>query len=181
MTEVSRRWDEVFHQEVRRKVRAHAENGLAGLGYVAPWRERLKEVVIKVRGRVRGDSEYGLGAIGCIAPGPERLKEVVINLRDGNAAEYRELMTDPSFLEDIAIMIDYGGIDFDIVDLSLGYQIAYRWSLWKPTVVALRNEYPKTPDRYINFERLAKRIAINNPQSVSLDEDGEVRWEGFRD
>jgi hypothetical protein len=113
-------------------------------------------------------------------PGPDRLKEVIFKLREDNSFEYRKLMTDPNFLEDIAIMVDYGGIDFDIVDQSLGYNFPYRWSLWKPTIVAFRQE-AKIPDLYENFEKLSRRIAANKPQSFSVDESGEIAWEEFKD
>jgi hypothetical protein len=133
-----------------------------------------------VRHLVKQYAENGLPGVAHVAPpGPDRLKEVVIKLKNDNSPDYRKLMTDPNILEDIAIMVDYGGIDFDIVNLSLGYQIAYRWKLWEPTVVALRDEI-KVPDAYVNFANLAKRIAAVNPQSVRL-ENGEIVWEGFKD
>lgn len=113
-------------------------------------------------------------------PGPDRLKEAIVQLRADNSPAYRRLMTEPGFLEDLAIMVDYGGIDFEIVNLSLGYQIAYRWCLWRPTAVALR-EVKQAPELYVNFEKLAGEIAKVNPMSVPLDEDGEIRWIGFRD
>ncbi|MGO9154885.1 DUF4760 domain-containing protein, partial [Mycobacterium sp.] len=90
------------------------------------------------------------------------------------------LLIDPNSLEDLAILVERGGIDFGIVNLSLGYIVPYRWSLWKPTVDAFRAE-AKEPLIYWEFEKLAKRIAEKNPHSVKLDAAGEIIWEGFRE
>ena len=50
-----------------------------------------------------------------MALGPDRLKECIKRLQEANYPEYRELKTDPNFLEDLAILIQRGGIDFGIV------------------------------------------------------------------
>lgn len=135
----------------------------------------------EIRRHVMTYAEQGLPLYDHAAqPGPNRLKEVVIQLRQENSPMYRTLTTDPGFLEDLAIMVEYGGIDYKIVNLSLGYQVAYRWSLWKPATLALRKAR-KVPDLYINFENLAARMAWDNPQSVDLDEQGEILWDGFRE
>jgi len=134
-----------------------------------------------IRRMVREYAEKGLPGFTHTAPrGPDRLREAVIKLKNDNSVAYRRLMTDPNFLEDIAIMIDYGGIDFEIVKESLGYHFAYRWSLWKPAILALR-DMDKVPDTYVNLERLARRMAVQTPDSVSLDPNGEIVWEDFKD
>lgn len=135
----------------------------------------------EVRREVMEVARLGLPLLNRAAePGPDLLKEVIIQLRDENSPKYRRLITDPGFLEDLAIMVYYRGIDFEIVNLSLGYTIPYRWSLWKPTAVALR-EAKAAPELYENFEKLAKKVAAANRGSVELDIDGEVLWRGFRD
>ena len=60
-----------------------------------------------------------------------------------------------------------------------GYSIPYRWSLWKPTVHALR-ERANEPAIYIEFEKLAMGLAAINP-SVEVDDAGEIAWRGFID
>jgi hypothetical protein len=87
----------------------------------------------------------------------DRLRDKVIQLRDANASEYRELLTEPSFLEDLAILVDNEGIDFDIVMDSLGYIVWDRWCLWQPTIETLqtlRNE----KSVFENFKKLAYRV-----------------------
>ncbi len=98
-----------------------------------------------------------------------------------NGLEYRELLTEANFLEDLAIMVQRGGIDFDIVNKSLGASIPYRWSLWKPTAYWLRDEITKDRTTFKEFEGLAKKIARTNSDAVKVDLDGNIVWEGFRD
>ena len=77
----------------------------------------------EVRRQVRGFAESGQdGFVPVAPPGPQRLKEVVTRFRHDNAPEYRMLLTDPNFLEDVAIMIEEGGIDFEIVNRSTRVQ-----------------------------------------------------------
>jgi hypothetical protein len=138
-----------------------------------------------VRQLVRRYAEVGLDPCDHVEPsGPGRLKEVVMKLQDDNAADYRKVVTDPNFLEDIAIMIDYGGIDYEIVYQSLGWHFAYRWTLWKPTIEALRVA-DEVPGLYENFQKIAKtmgiRLAREEPGAIKLDENGEPAWEGFRE
>lgn len=85
------------------------------------------------------------------------LRDKVIQFRETNHERYRELLTEPSFLEDLAILVDNDGIDFEIVMASLGYIIWDRWCLWQPTIEALqtvRNE----SSVYENFRNLAYRV-----------------------
>lgn len=163
MTELSRRWDEEKNQEVRRLVRTYAE------AWVAP----------DADGWVVSSGSTELAEANEITP-PERLKEAVMALRNDNHPHYRKLITDPNFLEDIAIMIAYGGIDGDIVRESLGWHFAYRWSLWRPTVIALRDA-DKVPETYENLERLANDMARHYPTSFMFDARGEILWDGFKD
>ncbi|GJO17890.1 hypothetical protein NJB1507_08470 [Mycobacterium marinum] len=166
MTELSRRWDEDNNLKVRRKVQQYAENGLP---------RRL----IRRPTRVFGLRGWTIRRQVAQAPaGPDRLKECIMQLREENDPQYRELLTEPNFLEDLAIMIDRGGIDFGIVDRSLGPTIAYRWSLWKPTADWFR-QLKHDPGIFKEFEKLAKRIAGRNPEAVRVDVAGEIVWEGF--
>jgi hypothetical protein len=112
--------------------------------------------------------------------GPVGLKESMQKLRTTNDPAYRELRTEPDYFEDLAILIDHQAITFPIVNECFGYSIPYRWSLWKPTVDALR-ERANEPAIYIEFEKLAKRLAAINPNSVEVDAAGEIVWRGFID
>jgi hypothetical protein len=133
-----------------------------------------------VRKKVMDYATKDLDGLAYETPGPDRFKASVLKLRDDNADDYRLLLTEPNTLEDLAIMVEYRGIDFEIVNLSLGWTVPYRWSLWKPTVDAFRVE-AREPLIYWEFEKLAKRIAKRNPHSVKLDDAGEIIWEGFRE
>ena len=155
MTELSRRWDEEKNQDVRRMVRAYAEGTVA---YFIP-------AVPPEPGDFRE---------------PVRLEEAIMMLKSENHPDYRKLITDPNFLEDMAIMINYGGIDFDIVRESLGWHFAYRRSLWKPTVIALRIA-DNALETYENFEKLAKLMAVHYPKSFTFDAQGEIVWDGVKD
>jgi hypothetical protein len=155
MTELSRRWDEEKNQDVRLLVRAFAQGTVAYfIPAEPPEPDDLRE--------------------------PDRLKEAILTLKRENHPDYRKLITDPNFLEDVAIMINYGGIDIDIVRESLGWHFAYRWSLWKPTVVALRIA-DNVAETYENLEELAKRMAAYYPKSFTFNAQGEIVWTGIRD
>lgn len=103
-----------------------------------------------------------------------RLKDKIIELRDGNKKEYRELLTEPSFLEDLAISITSGGISFEIVRDSLGYIVWDRWCLWQPTVAELRI-VRRERTVFEHFERLAERMKRELPGLPDFD-----KWTGPR-
>jgi hypothetical protein len=139
-----------------------------------------EEVNRTVRKKIKDYAANGPDGTTYQTPGPDGLKASVLKLREENAEDYRLLLTDPNFLEDLAILVQRRGIDFGIVNLSLGYIVAYRWSLWKPTIDAFRTE-ANEPLIYREFEELAKRIAKANPDSVKVQPAGEIIWEDFRE
>ncbi|OMC32016.1 hypothetical protein A5739_11390 [Mycobacterium colombiense] len=102
------------------------------------------------------------------------LRDKILELRVDNDPEYRELLTEPSFLEDLSILVDNEGIDFDIVMASLGYIVWDRWCLWQPTIEelrAVRNE----ESVFENFQKLAYRVKGVAPQLPDVD-----AWDGPR-
>jgi hypothetical protein len=159
MNELSRRWDDEPNREVRRKVHDYAENGLPRRLFRTPRR---------------------FGTVGTTAQrGPDRLRECMVKLQEVNDPEYRELLTEPNLVEDLAVLVTSGGIDFEIVDLSLGPTIAHRWAIWKPTVDWLR-ELRNDPRTFREFEKLAKQIAASNPNAVEVNAAGDVVCTEFR-
>lgn len=127
----------------------------------------------------RWDSEHFRGVRDDIQVisglGPDartRLKDRMIELRSQNGPEYRKLLTEPGFLEDLAISIKHGGIYFDLVRDSLGYIVWDRWCLWSETVVDLR-KHKKEPTVFEHFERLAYRMKTEMPNLPDLD-----KWDG---
>jgi hypothetical protein len=153
MAELSRRWNEETNQEARKLVYRYADEGLR---------------------KYWGIRKYGHKE----PPGPFRLKASVKKLRDDKDAEYWKLLTDPNFLENLAILVKGGGMDYQLVNMSLGYLVPYRWSLWQPTIVEWRDFEGEI---YVHFEELAKQIAAEDSNSMELNEEGEVVWDGFKD
>jgi hypothetical protein len=106
----------------------------------------------------------------------------MIKLREERHPDYRVLMTEPNFLEDLAILVDHHGIDFKVVNKSLGPRIADRWGLWEPTAQWLRHEVTRDTRIFVEFEKLALRIAKLNPHAVDMDAAGEtIIWNGFKE
>jgi hypothetical protein len=100
------------------------------------------------------------------------LKDKVVQLRESNDPEYRELLTEPSFLEDLSILVKYEGIDFEIVKDSLGYIVWDRWCLWQPTIDELRG-LRNEPSVFEYFQYLAERIKSDIPRLPDL-----ASWDG---
>lgn len=95
-----------------------------------------------------------------------------------NHGDYRKLFPDPNFLECIGILVERGGMDFEIVQYTLGYQVPYRWTLWQPYVTADRDR--NSTEIYEAFERLAKRMAKADPKKMwTFDNDNKIEWRGF--
>lgn len=106
---------------------------------------------------------------GSQADSRNRLQDAIIYYRDTNHENYRKFLTEPSFLEDLAISIKHGGIHFGIVKDSLGYIIWDRWCLWSPTVAALR-DLRREPTVFEHFEALAQRIKSELPTLPAYDD-----------
>ena len=101
----------------------------------------------------------------------DKLQTRIIHYRDTNDENYRKLLTEPSFLEDLAISINHGGIHFDIVKDSLGYIIWDRWCLWQPTVDELRDlRGEKTV--FVHFQELAEKMQAELGLSSLADWNG---------
>lgn len=100
-----------------------------------------------------------------------KLRHAVIYYRATNHENYRKLLTEPSFLEDLAISINHGGIHFDIVKDSLGYIIWDRWCLWQPTVDELR-DLRSERTVFVHFQELAEKMQAELGLSSLADWDG---------
>jgi hypothetical protein len=71
--------------------------------------------------------------------------------------DYRLLLMEPDFFEDLGVVVDHGAIDFQIVVDSLGRTICLRWDVWRPFVQYLRDERDmKTA--FKGFQDLAVKI-----------------------
>ena len=151
-----------------------ARNATAALELSKQWDS---EDSLRSRWRVDELSKKLPGRFGSAhsTPGPDGLRISFERLALQKNPEYGTLLRQTNFLDDIAILIKYKGVDFDMVYDSLGFNIAYLWTLWKPTIDWLREDQP---DLYIEFEKLSKRIASRHPK-FTVRQDGEVAWPGF--
>jgi hypothetical protein len=154
-----------------------ARNALTTMEMSRRWDEK---VFREVRRKIRNFADSKSQDPGSIRQEPEVFRDKMMALHAGNDVIYRELLQEPDYLEDLALLIKYEGIDFRIVNDSLGYIVAYRWSLWELTAVWLR-QLRGEPLVYKQFEKLAYRIAEANPKSVTTDENGRIKWQGFRE
>ncbi len=89
---------------------------------------------------------------------PKGVYKTVKRLRKKRKLAYFQMMREPNFLEDIAIMEAQGAIDFASLHESLGGVIVKSWERWELAVEYLRYKQG-TRVVYENFERLAQRMA----------------------
>jgi hypothetical protein len=101
-----------------------------------------------------------------------RLRDKMNELRREGNSDYRKLLTEPGFLEDLAISIKYGGIYFDIVRDSLGYIVWDRWCLWQQTVADLRTQKNERTV-FEHFQQMAYQIKRELPNLPDLG-----KWDG---
>jgi hypothetical protein len=95
-----------------------------------------------------------------VASGRDKFSDNLLELRDKNATEYEELLEEPYYFDELAILVKYGALTFSAVDALLGPTVFAYWCRWTPFVEALRSLHGN-PHLYENFERLANRIAKN--------------------
>jgi len=104
--------------------------------------------------------------------GREGLRDALKQLREQKSEDYWWLLTEPSYLEDIAVSVNHDILDFGIVKDSLGYIVCYRWHRWELAVLYLRDARGE-PSCYEHFEALAARMR----QELGLPDD----WGGEKD
>lgn len=98
----------------------------------------------------------------------DKLRDKIVQFREGNHEEYLLLLTEPGFLEDLAISIKHGGVYDRIVNDSLGYIIWDRWCLWQPTILELRR-IRNEQSVYEHFERMAATMHRENPNLETFE------------
>jgi hypothetical protein len=151
-----------------------ARNAVAAMELSRQW-DSDESLTSRLRVTELAKKEPGKYGTEYATPGPEGFRSSFEKLAAYNDPEYGKLLRQTNFLDDIALLIKYRGIDFDVVYDSLGFNIAYFWTLWKPTIDWLRHDQPLM---YEEFEKLAKRIAAIHPH-LKLDQSGEVAWPDF--
>jgi hypothetical protein len=142
--------------------------------YLELSKRRDSDEFLDVRRRVRELAAVAPDGTPHVSPGPDGLKSSIETLRDTNDPEYRKLLRQPNFLQDVAILIKLQFVDLDIVLNSFGHTIPYQWSLWKPTIDEMR-QTAKVPAIYEEFEHLAKRIAAGSPLLSEVHKQGAAK------
>lgn len=104
------------------------------------------------------------------AKGEGALKQAMLDHYNSGADEYRSFLMEPDYFEDLGVLVNHGGIDFDVVRDSLGITVARRWDKWRPFINHLRDEIAN-PTAFSRFEDLAKRIR----EAETLDERNRRR------
>ncbi len=83
--------------------------------------------------------------------------------RDPEAADVPVLLRVPNFFEDLAITVDAGRIDLDIVLRSFGSLILNMWSYWEPAIQKMCETAPTSYSEFRELARAVKRARDPNP------------------
>lgn len=62
------------------------------------------------------------------------------------------LLRIPSYLEELAIMVEFGGLDIEFVAKNFSAIVLYEWDYWKPMITKIRDELDR--EAYVEFEKL---------------------------
>ncbi|MGV0796055.1 hypothetical protein ABQF26_03750 [Mycolicibacterium elephantis] len=79
------------------------------------------------------------------------------DLKTNNPAEYRSLLMEPDWFENLAVLEKYGGIDFKVVRDSYGITVSRRWTKWHDVIHYLRDNLSNRT-AYREFQKLEKKI-----------------------
>ncbi|PRC47479.1 hypothetical protein C6A85_84745, partial [Mycobacterium sp. ITM-2017-0098] len=79
------------------------------------------------------------------------------DLKTNNPAEYRSLLMEPDWFENLAVLEKHGGIDFKVVRDSYGITVSRRWEKWHPVIEHLRDNLPNAT-AYREFQKLELKI-----------------------
>lgn len=114
------------------------------------WNETLfREVRLKIR------SFYGDG-------GPENVKKMMLALREAYDPDYFELLTALDFFENLAILVKFRAISFNMADNALGVVTCQYWAMLKPFIDWQRANEPQDEAYYTLFEDLVTRISMTH-------------------
>lgn len=88
---------------------------------------------------------------------PGGIKQAMIQHHQELTEDYRLLLMEPDFFEDLGVVVNHGAIDFELVVDSLGRTICLRWKVWKSFVEHLRVERDM-PSAFSAFADLAQKV-----------------------
>ena len=88
-------------------------------------------------------------------------EEVAKCLAKPGSGELQVWLRVPNFFEDLALMVELGGLDMRPVDLAFGYMVKRGWQHWEPSIIEMRKT--RGADLYAQFEALAKQVHALRP------------------
>jgi hypothetical protein len=86
---------------------------------------------------------------------PEAVRDEIVRLREAKAAEYYELLCEPNYFEDLAILCHHKALDARMIRESFGELVSKRYDRWKLAILWLREA---DPENYKHFEELADEM-----------------------
>jgi hypothetical protein len=91
-------------------------------------------------------------------------EEITGCLASPEGSDLYVLLRVPNFFEDLALMVESGGVDEELVnrafrDLTLG-----QWEYWEKAIVAMRESPRIGAGSYSQFERLATQLKERYPE-----------------
>ncbi|MGH8985787.1 MAG: DUF4760 domain-containing protein [Acidimicrobiia bacterium] len=95
----------------------------------------------------------------------EALCRKMKKLRANKSIEYYEVLREPNLLEDLGVLVNRKGLEFGVIQDSLGELVVQRWPRGQPTIEWLRDRPGQSADTsiYRFFELLAVAIAFPAP------------------
>jgi hypothetical protein len=92
---------------------------------------------------------------------PEAVRDEIVTLRGKKSPEYYELLCEPNYFEDLAILCHRKALDDRMIRESLGELVSKRYDRWRLAILWLRRG---DPENYKHFEQLAD--AMRKPPEV---------------
>jgi hypothetical protein len=89
----------------------------------------------------------------------ELCEEVVRWLEDPKSRDSQLLLLllrVPNFFEDLAVMVESGGLDIKLVDKAFRALVLTQWSYWEQAIVRTREL--REPEAYVEFEKLKRQL-----------------------
>jgi hypothetical protein len=93
-------------------------------------------------------------------PTPQELLDGLVSLKAQKSDRFFELLAEPNYYEDLAVLCERGVLDKQIIRESLGATLYARWKRWELAVLWFREN---DPANYTHFEALAWEMRDDLP------------------
>ncbi|MCU1465681.1 MAG: hypothetical protein JWM72_1609 [Actinomycetia bacterium] len=95
---------------------------------------------------------------------PADLAVAFAEASEANGENYYVLVREPNFFEDLAVSLELGSLDFELIQKALGSVVVTRWLQWRNAIEWLRGDEadaiaPQNDLAFSEFEALARRMA----------------------